>query len=113
MAHRADRAKIFAPFDALKGFHEALAAQEVMIVPKRDLSEEMKEELDYKLQHIEGHPVITVTYYSVADGNYLQITGKVGKISPSCRILQVVNTRIPFDNIQSIEGDCFEELIAD
>lgn len=108
---RAERAKIFAPFDALKGFHEALAAQEVIIVPRQELSEEMKEELNYKLQHIAGHPVITVIYYSLAANNYLRVTGKVARISPSSRILQVVNTKISFDDIQNLQGDCFEALI--
>ena len=105
---RADRAKIFAPFDALKGFHEALAAQEVIIVPKMELSEEMKEELDFKLQRLGGHPVLTVIYYSLSEGNYLQVTGKLAKITPSSRILQVVNTRFSFDDICDIKGDCFD-----
>lgn len=113
MARRADRAKIFAPFDALKGFQEALVAQEVIVVPKKELSEEMREELDFKLHHIEGQPIITVIYYSFVENNYLQITGKLSKISTSSRILQVVNTRISFDDIQSIDGDCFNDLIAD
>lgn len=34
------RAKIFAPFDALKGFREALRAKERVIVPKRELAED-------------------------------------------------------------------------
>lgn len=110
---RADRAKIFAPFDALKGFHELLVAQEQIIVPRKELSEDMKQELDYKLLHLDGHPIITIAYYSIADANYLQVTGKVAKISLSSRILQVVNTRISFDDIQTIEGDCFETIMAE
>ena len=111
MARRADRAKIFAPFDALKGFKEALAAQEVIIVPKVELSEDQKEELDYKLQHIEGQPILTVIYYSMQENNYLQVTGKLAKILPSCRMLQIVNTRISFDDIRDVKGDCFDEIL--
>lgn len=113
MAPRADRAKIFAPFDALKGFHEVLAAQEMIIVPKVELTEDKMEELDYKLHHMEGRPVVTVIYYSFSDNNYLKITGKVARISLSSRILQIVNTKISFDDIRDIESDCFEEIIAD
>lgn len=49
---KADRAKIFMPFDAVKGFREALAEKERIIVPKTELSEERKEELDLSLIHI-------------------------------------------------------------
>ena len=113
MARRADRAKIFAPFDALKGFQEALAAQELVIVPKVELTEDKKDELDYKLQQMEGHPIVTVIYYSFLDNNYLKITGKVARISTSSRIPQIVNTRISFDDIRDIESECFDEIIAD
>lgn len=34
------RAKIFAPYDALKGFHEAVDAKNVLYRDKADLSEE-------------------------------------------------------------------------
>ena len=113
MAPRAERAKIFAPFDALKGFHEALAEQEMIIVPKVELTDDKKDELDYKLKHMDGHPVVTVIYYSFADNNYLQITGKVARISVSSRILQIVNTRISFDDIRDIQGECFDEILAE
>ena len=35
---RANRAKQFMPFDALKGFREALAEKERVTVPKKELS---------------------------------------------------------------------------
>ena len=64
MARRADRAKIFAPFDALKGFKEALAAQEVIIVPKVELSEDQKEVLlNVVMQEIHGN--MTVNYVNL------------------------------------------------
>ena len=43
------RAKIFAPFDALAGFDEALASTEVLCEPRRELSDDEKEELDRRL----------------------------------------------------------------
>ena len=36
---RSNRAKQFMPFDALKGFREALEEKERILVPKRELSE--------------------------------------------------------------------------
>ena len=43
-------AKIFAPFDALKGFDEAIAEQEEIYVRKPELGEYEKDELDQKLE---------------------------------------------------------------
>lgn len=60
-----DRAKIFAPFAALKGYEEAIAAKQKIVVPRVELSEESKEDLDLQLGKIERllangqHPIIT------------------------------------------------------
>ena len=43
------RAKIFAPFDALAGFNEAVAAKEVLYEFRRELDDGEKEELNRKL----------------------------------------------------------------
>ena len=43
---RAQRAKQFAPFAALKGFEEALREKERIIVPKVELYEEKKAEFE-------------------------------------------------------------------
>lgn len=44
------RAKQFAPFAALRGLDETIRQQEIIYEPKRDLSEEKKNELDMKLR---------------------------------------------------------------
>lgn len=49
---REDRAKQFMPFAALKGYEEALRAKEKIVVPKVELSEDIKEVPDRKLQSI-------------------------------------------------------------
>ena len=38
---QADRAKQFMPFAALKGYDDALRAKEKVVVPRKELSEEM------------------------------------------------------------------------
>ena len=43
------RAKIFAPFEALKGYNEAIHAQTVEYEKKHDLSDEKRRELDQKI----------------------------------------------------------------
>ena len=73
-----DRAKQFLPFDALNGFQSALREKEKIIVDKKDLSEEAKEELSRKLNSLEiGDKVKIVHYknkeYKIDVGNFKQI----------------------------------------
>ncbi len=105
--NRADRASQFAPFDALKGFREALEEKERIIVPKAELSEEHKEELEKKLRLLQCGCLLTVIYHH--NGQYEKITGMVSKISKTSRSLTIVHTTIFFDDIRDMEGD-FEEL---
>lgn len=95
-----NRAKQFMPFDALKGFREVLAEKERIIVPKRELSEEQKEELDRKLRRIQKMDVITVEFFR--NDEYVQMTGMVSRIEETARILVIVNTRIAFDDISDL-----------
>lgn len=95
-----ERAKQFMPFSALKGLNEALAEKEKIVVPKIELSEDGAMELDRKMHSLERGKIATVVYYDKE--NYLKITGMVAKIDEDCRILQIVNTKIIFDDIYDI-----------
>ena len=95
-----DRAKQFAPFAALKGYEEALRAREKIIVDKIELSEEMLEELDKKMHCIQKGELATIIYFS--KGEYIKISGMVARIDETSRILQIVNTKIPFDDILDV-----------
>ncbi len=64
---RADRAKQFMPFAALKGYPEALHKKEKVIVPKAILSEDYKEELDQKLKQISERDIISVIYFTITN----------------------------------------------
>lgn len=97
---REDRAKQFMPFAALRGYEDALRAKERIVVDKKELSEERKEELDEIIQLIRKQNIVTVVYYEKDE--YLKITGMVSRIDYDSRILQVVGTKISFDNIFSI-----------
>ena len=57
------RAKQFAPFAALRGLDETIRQQEIIYEPKRDLSEEKKNELDMHLPALFAPPLSTVTTY--------------------------------------------------
>lgn len=103
---RAERAKQFMPFDALKGLREALKEKEKIIVPKVELSEYAKSILDRKLQQVEKNDMITVVYFE--KGEYLKVTGMVSRLDISSRNLKVVNTKIAFDDIYDIQGEKME-----
>ncbi|MGN1148486.1 MAG: YolD-like family protein [Lachnospiraceae bacterium] len=104
---RADRAKQFMPFDALKGFREALKEKEKVTVPKIELSEYARDELDRKLHQVEKNDIVTVVYF--CEGEYLKITGMVARLDTTARILRIVNTKISFDDIYDIQGDKIAE----
>lgn len=104
---RSSRAKQFMPFDALKGFREAVAEKERVIVPERDLSEEKKEELDWKLRQLQKDDIITVEYFQ--DREYVLVTGIVTRIDDAGRTLEIANTRIAFADISDLKCDMFQE----
>lgn len=95
-----DRAKQFMPFSALKGLNEALRAKEKIIVPKIELSPEMEEELDYKMHLLDKGKMATIIYF--CGGEYLKVSGMVARIDKTSRVLQIVNTKIQFDDILNI-----------
>ena len=104
---RRKRAKLFAAFDALAGYDEALAEQEIIYEERELLSEDRLAELDEKLnqlwqayQESRAHvkylgeselpdrfdaPVVTVRYFEEAPGQagrgqYHTVTGRVVKL---------------------------------
>ena len=48
---REERARIFMPFDALTGFKEALKEKEKVHIARKELSDEVNEELSMKIKH--------------------------------------------------------------
>ena len=95
-----DRAKQFMPFAALKGLPDALALKEKITVPKIELSEEMAQILDQEMHKLSKGSIATVVYFHKDE--YIQITGMVARIEETSRILQIVNTRISFEDILEI-----------
>ena len=102
------RAKIFAPFDALAGFDEAILSKEVLYEPKRLLSESEKKMLSDSLNRLHrltvngkaarrNRPVAGVTYFVPcsdknsfaygSEGTYVTITGIVRKVDPETIIV--------------------------
>ena len=88
-----NRAKIFSPFAALRGYDEQLAAekQRTERVTKRILTEEEMSALSDRLMQVTKGMTITVRYFKEdtahpeipAVGNYITLTGKRGPHRPS------------------------------
>lgn len=95
-----NRAKQFAPFSALRGLPDELAAVEKIVVPKVELSEYMEEELNNMLSVLKPGDMATVVYFS--NDEYIKVTGMIARIDIECRRLQIVEKRISFDDIYSI-----------
>ena len=101
------RAKQFAPFAALRGLDETIRQQEIIYEPKRDLSEEKKNELDMKLR-------IQATYFqkswkNPSVGQYHTLSGTVEFFDPSVH-LRIDDTEIQIQDICDLTGDVFETI---
>lgn len=106
------RAKIFAPFDALCGFDEAIAAKEIPYTDKKDPD---ADELNRKLSEIsQSVQPVTVRIFVPAPNNgycnsdpekgiYKAITGTVSDIDPMTETLRIDGQRISFGDILNIE----------
>lgn len=98
---RAQRAQMFQSFDALKGFREILKEQERVLVPKKILSEDDLNELDYKIHQIKVGMIIQIVYYD--KNQYVQLEGIVSKINLDTKIIQIVKNKINILNIVNVE----------
>jgi alkyl sulfatase BDS1-like metallo-beta-lactamase superfamily hydrolase len=97
---RQERAKQFMPFSVLKGYEEALREKEKIVVERRELSEDKKEELDLIFKDIKTGQIITVIYYH--NEEYIKLTGMVAKIDIDGGYIQVVEKKISFSDIYDL-----------
>lgn len=83
-----ERAAQFSSFAALTGYSESVKETARITKSMKELSEDMKYEIDMKLQLIETHikekPEISVVYFikdkKKTGGNYLEYTGTIRRI---------------------------------
>ena len=99
----AQRAKQFMPFSALKGFEEAVRAQERQREPKIILGEDARQELNFKLQGILPGDRVRAEYYY--ESRYVTVHGLVKKIDTLGRRIHLEEIRIPIDDLRDIERD--------
>ena len=97
----AERAKIFMPFDALKGFKEALKEKEKIVVERIELSDEEKDKLIYKLDNLKKGLLIKIVYYN--NEEYIELKGIVAMINAQSKVVTIVNKKIRVEDILSLE----------
>lgn len=111
-----DRAAQFSPFAALTGYDTAIKETARLTGERVELDEYMKDVLSDRLQVIAAklkeHPEIAITYFKPDEkkngGTYVTVIGPVKKIDEYERIVLMTHgTRIPIDEIISIEGQIF------
>ncbi len=124
---RGKRAKIFAPFDALDGYGDAVRSKNVVYVDKVELDESEKEELNRRLSILQNltynrrmakknRVIVSVTYYVPCSdennfafgiqGEYRKATGMVWRVDTDvAQTITLGTTTIQFQDITKIESE--------
>lgn len=99
---RENRAKQFAPFNALKGFQEALRMKEYEHdkTLKKDLSEDQILKISSTILNMSKNDYAKIKFF--VDGYYKELTSKV-KVDFENKVLNIENYNISFDDIFDIE----------
>ena len=119
-----NRAKIFSPFAALRGFDDEISSEGAtkLLVKKVELSDEEKNNLSDKLLQVKKGMKVVVRYFvrtTENAGKYMSLTGTVVMIDPVYRELKVMQDSdrkavsiekelpvvIPFDDIADLAGE--------
>lgn len=113
---RQNRAKIFAPYQALKGFCETVHAKDTVYVCRLELSEYAQESIDWKLRQLRKGDVVKVTWFQSKKGEndqeigqYMTMTGTVERVDPVFRVLLLDGQKIPMKDIADLKGDSLDE----
>ena len=108
---RLNRAKLFAPYDALKPFESTVHAKDAVYTRRIELSEYAQECLDQKLRHIGRGDQVNVMWFqqsSTSDcdlGSYVNLSGTITRIDPVFRILYLGKTAIAIKDILDLRGE--------
>ena len=114
-----DRAAQFAPFAALTGYDAAIKETGRLTDERIELDVEALSALDMKYQllmeALDEAPEVTITYFQPderkAGGKYVSAVGAVKKVDDfERRITMRDGTRIPTDDVLSIDGELFSSL---
>lgn len=97
----AERAKIFNPYAALKGFEEGIHARNRVTVPKPELGEDAQIELDRRLRALVPGALVRLRYYR--DGQCLALEGRFRRLREEEGLLELENRRLPLTELLELE----------
>lgn len=100
---RASRAKQFLPFDALKGFQEALSEKQIKYDDKKELTEDSYIRLQEEWNKIDKDSVVKVKYYK--NKRYIELQGKITNIDYIKKKIRINDENIRICDIIDIETD--------
>lgn len=116
-----NRAKIFSPFAALRGYEQEIAREgwKMRRVERLTPSEEEIEKLSAKLAQVMKGMEVRVMYFQedTTDasgrrmGCFCETSGRVEAVDPISQTIQVNGQVIPFADIQAIMGDLIINLL--
>ena len=126
------RAKIFSPFDALKGFNEAIASKDILYEDRRVLSDEDIRHLNHAIGILynltktrqlamENHVAVSVTYFApckdpdneafMVRGRYQTLSGILQKVDPfHAKNIIIDGIEVRLSDILSIESQVFDPM---
>ena len=95
------RAKIFTPFAALKGFEELIREQENTYDEMPELSDDQYEDLNFAVNNVRIGDMVTVKYFR--DHKIRTLFGVVTKLSKEKRFINIKEEKIGFEELIEIE----------
>lgn len=116
-----NRAKLFTPFSALRGFDIEILTQEQdrLLVPQVTLASDQEEEIYRILNKLRRGDWVTVSYFvpvkSVgcqAIGEYTMVSSEVKQVDDVEQLLVLEDTSVPFGNIHAIAAQGVEGVGA-
>ena len=106
-----NRAKLFTPFSALRGFDIEILTQEQdrLLVPQVSLSADQQEAIYRTLNELRKGDWVTVTYFAPVKilegrqlGEYRTLSGEVKKVDDVEQVLVLANGAVSLDNLHSL-----------
>ena len=99
----AERARIFVPFDPLKGYQEALREKEREAEASRhfSLSEDHAAQLDARLRELDTGSLVRIVFWR--EGHYGELRGKIDACSAREATLTVAGQSVAFSDIRDLE----------
>ena len=115
-----NRAKLFTPFSALRGFDIEILTKEQdrLLVSRVTLGTDQQELIRHRLNDLRSGQRVTVTYFmlvkeleGVSLGEYVTQTGKVRRVDAFYQVFVVDSSVVAFEDIRELEINGGERVV--